>query len=83
MATCGVADGRDDIFMLKIGHFLKYLFKGQPCGKQIQDVRYTNPHSSDARTPAALTRMEGNPVTWFRHGHPSVTSATSDERGQS
>ena len=56
-----------DIFKLKIGQFLENLVRGEPVGKQIQDIGNPDPHPPDAGTATTLLRI--NSDTFSQIGH--------------
>jgi hypothetical protein len=55
----GELKARLQVFLLKIGHFVEYLFGGQSGCEQVQDIGDTDTHSTYARTTAALRRIDG------------------------
>ena len=71
-AARGELDRGNDVLALEIRHLVEYLLEGQPTGEQIQDIGGSNPHPSNARSSAALVRIERDPS--FDLGHHDLTS---------
>lgn len=60
-------DRRYDVFAFEVGHLIEYLLEGKPAREQIQDIRYPDPHSSNARPSAALAGVESDSFASFGH----------------
>src|ERR1700682_2433996 len=56
----------------EVWHFLEDLFGGQPGGEEIENIRHANTHAADARSAAALFRINGDSLGQFH----SATIAT-------
>jgi hypothetical protein len=60
--TGSEAQARRNVLWLKIRKLENDLIRAQTCGKQLQNVDDSDTHSADARPPAALIRIHGNPL---------------------
>jgi hypothetical protein len=58
----GVLEARLDIFSFQIRVIFKDLFLRHARGKQIKDAFDTDTHTTDARSAAALSGVEGNSI---------------------
>jgi len=56
LVTCK-SQTRVDVPWLEIRHPFDNLLWGEPLSQEIQNVTYTNPHPTDARTPTTLLRV--------------------------
>ena len=54
-----VLQNRIDIFHFKIGHLVEDLLLRQARTEKIQNIRHTNSHSTNARTPTTLVWIYG------------------------
>lgn len=67
----GIFDRSQDVLSLEIRIVLQNLVNCGAGAKQIEDIRYTNPHATNARPPAALRIIDRDPTeAIFRHGRP-------------
>ena len=74
----GILETRLNIFGLKIGKFLDNLFGRQPVGQQIQHINHPNPHSANARPPAALLRINCYAIFHMRKLPRPVRNCTAE-----
>jgi hypothetical protein len=61
-ASRGVLQGFMKVFRFKVRHFGKDLLSGQARRKEIKHIDDANAHSTDARTAAALLKVDRDPV---------------------
>ena len=66
LARCVLMSG-SDVCLLKIRHFGKEFFGGEPFRQQVQHIRDPDAHAPNAGASAALSGIYGNPLQQVGH----------------
>lgn|GEM_PF-2949808 len=58
-----VSQRGDNVFPLKMRHFILNFFKGKTGGQKIQNIDDSDSHSSDTGAPVTWQRIKGDPIS--------------------